>query len=287
MAVREFCLMNKKGQEFSLMDIENYCLLTSPKGLGLEINNSYEQLNNLFITNISKLKQGNISGLLNFKNYDNYKALVDFIAHAESLYIRYKIPYSDGSLKTYYRDIAINSLSKTDIDKDTGVLSETISIDCLSLWYQKNQVIYEITALDDEIRWDFKWDSRFASYDVRDLKYINQGHVPASIELEINGNVLNPAIELYVEGNLYQRVPVNITIAQYEKLLYSSKENDFYIKKQLANGSLVDLFSLDYIDFSNDNVLRIPVDKSCDLRLTADNDIQSAKITIFVYYLAV
>ena len=44
---------------------------------------------------------------------------------------------------------------------------------CTRVWYQKNQVIYEITALDDEIRWDFKWDSRFASYDVRDLKYIN------------------------------------------------------------------------------------------------------------------
>ena len=287
MAVREFCLMNKKGQEFSLMDIDNYCLLTSPKGLGLDIDNSYEQLNNTFIINLSKLKQGNISGVVNFKNYNNYKALIDFIAFAESLYIRYSVPYSDGSIKTYYRDIAINSISKTDIDKDTGVLSESISIDCLSLWYQKNQVIYQINSEDDEIRWDFKWDSRFAAYDVRNLQFINQGHVPASIEVEIDGALANPSIELYVEGNLYQEVPIDITIAQYQKLLYSSKENNFYIRKQLANGSIEDLFNLEYIDFSNDNVIRIPVDKSCELRLTADNDIISAKVTIFVYYLAV
>lgn len=287
MAVREFCLMNKKGQEFSLMDIENYCLLTSPKGLGLEINNNYMQLNNRFVLNISKLQQGEVSGEVHFKHYENYAALVDFIAHADSLYLRYKIPYSDGSIKTFYRDIRINSLSKTDIDKESGVLSETISLECLSLWYQKNQVIYEITAQDNELRWDFKWDSRFASYDVRNLKYINQGHVPASIEVEINGNVLNPAIELYVEGKLYQEVPINISIAQYEKLLYSSKEDDFYIRKQAQDGSIIDLFNLDYIDFNNDNVVRIPVDKSCELRLTADNDIQSAKVTIFVYYLAV
>lgn len=29
--VREFKLLNEKGQEYSLMDIENYCLLTDPE----------------------------------------------------------------------------------------------------------------------------------------------------------------------------------------------------------------------------------------------------------------
>lgn len=28
--VREFYLQNEKGQEYSLMDIKNYCLLTEP-----------------------------------------------------------------------------------------------------------------------------------------------------------------------------------------------------------------------------------------------------------------
>lgn len=28
--VREFYLLNEKGQEYSFMDIENYCLLTEP-----------------------------------------------------------------------------------------------------------------------------------------------------------------------------------------------------------------------------------------------------------------
>ena len=33
--VREFKLINEKGQEFSLMDIYNYCLLTDPSRSGL------------------------------------------------------------------------------------------------------------------------------------------------------------------------------------------------------------------------------------------------------------
>ena len=34
--VREFKLVNEKGQEYSLMDIENHALLTDPAGLGYE-----------------------------------------------------------------------------------------------------------------------------------------------------------------------------------------------------------------------------------------------------------
>ena len=33
--VREFKLINEKGQEYSLMDIENYCLLTEPSRIGI------------------------------------------------------------------------------------------------------------------------------------------------------------------------------------------------------------------------------------------------------------
>ena len=60
--VREFKLVNEKGQEYSLMDIYNYCLLTDPSGLGYSYSTEYEQLGNTFITNLRKLDQGPISG---------------------------------------------------------------------------------------------------------------------------------------------------------------------------------------------------------------------------------
>ena len=37
--VREFKLLNEKGQEYSLMDIENYCLLTEPERLRIFLRN--------------------------------------------------------------------------------------------------------------------------------------------------------------------------------------------------------------------------------------------------------
>lgn len=283
--VREFKLINEKGQEYSLMDIENYCLLTEPSGLGYQYTTEYEQVENVFVQNLRKLEQGQITGIANFSKYDNYKKLVDFIESSESLKFAYKIPFENGA-KEYLKDVNIQSISKTQIQTN-GILSETVTFDCLSLWYEETTAIYNMKAQSNEIRWDFKWDSKFANYDVRKLKIINNGHIEAPIIAEIEGPARNPKISLYIEGELYQEVPFNVEIAEYEKLLYGTKENDFYINKQNTDGTTKSLFEEDVIDIANDNVIRLPKNKSCELRLSAENGIANAKITVFEFYKAV
>lgn len=283
--VREFKLVNEKGQEYSLMDIENYCFLTAPSGLGLSYSTEYEQLGNTFISNLRKIEQGQINGTVNFLSYDNYKNFVDFIENAENLKIAYKIPFRDGA-KEYFKDINIQSLTKTQI-QENGVISEDITFDCLSLWYEEKTAIYNMESQSDEIRWDFEWDSEFVDYDTRNLEYINKGHVEAPILVEMDGYLINPKIELYIEEQLYQTVKFTTEIAEYEKLLYGTKENEFYINRQKTDGTLESLFNLDVIDFYNDNVIKLPKNKSCWIRLKADNEVLNAKVTIFVFYKAV
>ena len=284
--VREFKLINEKGQEFSLMDIYNYTLLTDPSGLGYTYITEYQQLGDTFISNLRNIQQGQINGTLNFINYENYTSFVNFVESSENLRFGYKIPYSDGTIKEYFKDIQIQSLSKTQLQTN-GILSEAVVFDCLSLWYEENTIIYTIEQLTDEIRWDFRWDSKFSDYDTRNLQYINRGHVEAPVIIQIDGHVLNPQIELYVEGELYQTVKITVDIAQYEKLLYDTRENHFFIGKQNTDGSTSSLFSLDHINFENDNVIRIPKEKSCEIRLTSDNEVLNAKITILPQYKAV
>ena len=284
--VREFKIVNEKGQEYSLMDIYNYCLMTEPNGLGYGFDTQYQSLGNSFIENLRKIQQGQISGQVNFSKYENYTNLVNFIESSERLRFSYKIPYSDGSSKEFFKDINIQSLTKTQLQTN-GILSETITFDCLSLWYEENTVVYTIETLSDEIRWDFRWDSRFTDYSSRNLQYINKGQVEAPIYVEVDGQVINPEIQLYVEGQLYQTVKINTTIAQYEKLLYDTRENQFFIGRQNTDGTTSSLFSLDYIDFANDNVIRLPKNKSCELRILADNEVLNAKITIYPQYMAV
>ena len=153
--------------------------------------------------------------------------------------------------------------------------------------YETKNTVYTVEAGTGEMRWDFDWDSRFVGYDTRNLNFVNEGHVEASIELEIDGDVENPKLELYVENELYQTVTITNHIQQYQTFKYGSRENDFYIKKKLFDGTEESLLSLDYIDFSEDLVIRFPKGKSCTLKMKADNEILSAKLTIYVYYKAI
>lgn len=283
--VREFKLVNEKGQEYSLMNINDYCLLTEPSGLGYSYSTEYERLGNTFIANLRKVEQGQINGIANFLKYDNYKNFIDFIEGSEKLKFSYKIPFEQG-VKEYFKDVNIQSVPKSEIQTN-GLISEQIVFDCLSLWYEENTVIYTIEPLTNEIRWNFRWDSRFTDYDSRNLTYINKGHVEAPVLIEMSGHLVNPKIELYIEGELYQTVTFNVEIAEYEKLLYGTKENEFHINRQKTDGTIESLFDLDVIDFENDNVIRLPTNKSCELKLTADNEVLNAQVTILAYYKAV
>lgn len=283
--VREFKLINEKGQEYSLMDIENYCLLTEPSGLGYSYATDYEQLGTTFITNLRRIEQGQVQGQVNFLKYDNYKNLIDFIEHSEKLRLSYILPFENGK-KEYFKDIQIQNITKTEIQQN-GILSESITFDALSLWYSENYFGYDMSRQAGELRWDFEWDARFGDYSQRSVDFINDGHTPAPIEVSVDGEVVDPKITLKVEGEVYQEVPITVSIAEHEKLLYGSKENDFYIYKQETDGDLVSLFNLDNISFENDNVIRLPEKKDCSIILTGTGGIQNAELKIYVYYKAI
>lgn len=283
--VRGFRLVNEKGQEFSLMDIKNFALLTDPNGLGINYESEFERVGNTFVESVRTLQQGQISATLNFINYDNYKKFIDYMVRSSSLKLAYKVPYDSGDME-YFRDISITNIDKSEKGLN-GIISENITIDCLSLWYKENQTSYFIRITNQSIIWDFKWDSMFVSYSNNTVEYVNDGHVPASLQVVFNGVVGNPQIKLLVENEVYQTIKFNTLIEEGESLFYSSRDNEFEISKIKENGSKENLFNLDVIDFENDNLLKIPINKSTKIEVSADTDITSAQISVFTYYLAV
>ena len=280
--VREFNLINEKGQTFSLMDIKNYCLLTEPSGLGYNYSSEYEQIENSFISNVRKIEQGQINGIVNFANYDNYTKLVDFIEGSETLKFQYIIPQKEKTLE-FYKDIQIQGLSKTQI-QTTGVLSETITFDCLSLWYKENNVVYLGDETENEIRWDFEWDSRFTDYENRNLVFENKGHVEAPFLLEMNGYVLNPKVQVYVNNEKIYELALNIAVEENEKLMYSTKDNDLFLYLIHADNSVENLFN--YLDLNNINFFKLPKGVS-EVRIRGENEILNTRLTIFEEYVAV
>lgn len=284
MKVRKFLLENEKGQLFDMNNYKEGCFFTSPTELGYFNKSEFEQIGSTFIESIRKIDKKDPGGIVNFKSYDKCKEFIDFIEQSNKLKFVYIVPFKDNE-KTFYRDVSIKEFDKT--EKRARMLSCPIIFNGLSLWYEENTVIYEITPQENEIRWDFRWDSRFTDYNSRSLSYINKGHVEAPIIVEMQGHLINPRIELYVEGQLYQTVPFNVEIQENEKLLYCTKEDSFYLRRQKTDGTLENLFKDWVVEPANDNVIRLPKNKSCELRLTADNDVLNARITVLAYYKAV
>lgn len=279
--IRKFKLINEKGQEFSLMDIEKYCLLTEPSGLGYSYSTKYEQVENNFLTNLRKLEQGVIAGSANFLYYDNFMNFGNFIESAKKLQFVYSIPCKEEE-KIFYRDVNIKSLGKSEKQTD-GVISEEIEFECLSLWYEQNETIFKIETYEDEMRYNYKWNSRYIDYNTRAIQFNNRGHVEAPFQVEIDGFVQNPSISIFVEDEEYASLKIPITINEYEKLLFSSVVGNIYIQKQNTDGTKENLWKRDYININNQNVFKLPLGVS-EIRLTADDDVLNAKLTIFPQY---
>lgn len=131
------------------------------------------------------------------------------------------------------------------------------------------------------MRWDFYWNSYFNDNNSTSVEYFNDGQVEASIEVEIDGVVSEPKIELFVEGKLYQTVSLNTSILEYEKLIYNSREGKFEISRIKTDGTKESLFQWGIINFDDNILISIPKNKSCEIKLSADNPITNAKVTIF------
>ena len=279
--VREFKLINEKGQEFSLMDIENYCLLTDPSGLGYKYSTEYEQLGHIFLTNLRKLEQSTIIGTANFLYYDNFMNFGNFVESAKKLQFVYSVPYKNEK-KVFYRDVNIKEIQKSE-KQINGVISESVEFECLSLWYEQNETIFKIETYDDEMRYDYKWNSRYIDYNTRAIQFNNRGHVEAPFQVEIDGFVKNPSISIFVDNEEYASIKIPITIAEYEKILYSSKEGEIYIQKQNTDGTRESLWKNEYIDIKKQNIFKLPLGPS-EIKLTADDDVLNAKLIIYPQY---
>lgn len=280
MKVAEFYLINEKNEQFSLMDIKNYCMLTNPSGLGYSYSSSYEQIGNTFIAVLRKLEQGLIEGIAKFRNYDNFRNFVNFIENAESVKFLYKIPFKSEKME-FYKDVLVKNISKTTIMNEDEEMQENIVFDCLSLWYQNEETTY--TVGDQDMMWDFMWDARFADYKSRSIVFENDGHVDAPMQIEIADYTKNPTIYVMHKNKEVFNLSLPIIIQNGEKLLYSSKEKEIYIKKQNRDGTYENLFKYPYIDLNNRNIFRLPKG-TCEITLTAENNIVNSKLNIFKQY---
>lgn len=280
--IRNFYLENENGNRVDFQSFDGNLFLYDISGLGYEKSVTYEQIGDNFIPVSEKMVQKPITGTIEFDNesYDEYLKFSNFIFSAKSLKLIY-VPKLKNRVE-YYRDIDFIKIDKGEED-DFGILSCSINLKPKTLWYKKEDIIVRIVPNDNEVRWDYKWDSVFIDYDSRNIIYENKGHTEAAIQVVLEGFIKNPTITIYQNDIKIFELKIEIEIQEFEKFMYSSKDGELYIQKQNTDGTFENLFKQPYIDVKNINIFKLPLGTS-KLQVHADNDINKAKISILEFY---
>jgi hypothetical protein len=159
-----------------------------------------------------------------------------------------------------------------------------VTFNAKSLWYEAKEVVYTIDSVTNELRWDFEWNPVFTAYDNRNITFDNKGHDEAPFKLELNGEVVSPAITILEDDIEVKKLELDgLRIEAGETFIYNTKDTEQEIIKTDGT-STTNLFSFLNPNFINFFKLR---KGASTIRLEADGEITSGKLTIYVQYKAV
>ena len=233
--IREFTLTNASGTTWSL-NRPNYCFLNEPQGLGFAVDGTYNRLGNRWVSAEELPRQMEISGEVIFTDsspYVAYKAFGRFLTDAP-LKLTYE---TDAGI--FYRDIAMGSLSKTEI-KEGFLLRCQLSLICTSLWYGSTfaQQLGEPAVLC-QTDWDQLTDANGNHLITTEPNWsvLNDGDVDAPFTLTLNGLVSSPTMTITDSDGNTVSITIPATIGASDTLLYSSIDGDLYCMVEDSGGT--------------------------------------------------
>lgn len=274
--IRQFSLRNEYGQEYSLNDPATG-FLQNPTGLGNAKDFSFVAIGAAWMVNYIKNAQATISGELLFAGaapYDAYAAFVSFIRRSAELTLVYTTSFG-----TFYKDVAITSLEKTEITEGQ-VLICPVSFAATSLWYTPTSNNISI-GTGEILALPFSLPTAFNDNTAGGVGVTNDGSEPGPFRVTLYGPITQPSIVLLADGVEKARADIDYSAAAGEQICYSSVDNDLYVYHEDANGVQTNLFP--YMDIENENFFKIPIGSST-LQIEAAATI-TAPVVVSIYSL--
>lgn len=271
--------------------------MVNVEGLGIATSRSFGGLGNgFFLLTADEVPQNPITGDLIYQlgAYENYEALVNWIAKAKTLYFCYT------PIETEYRcRVRLNYIQKDRRDS-AGWMRAAISFHPLTPWYEKEaaEAAIETGGPDSKAYLEHSGDYYY-TYD-ENLVYGPEirgdltkqiypaGHEPSGILLRFTGAAENPVITLVgASGTIYGECHINDTFLAGDTLELCTAPDNSYVHK-IVNGGVVDLVATSKVDLAYEVYPRVPVDETCILTIDAEEALSgSAEVTIYRYYRSV
>lgn len=225
--MRQFYLVNGKGNEYSLMDIEHW--LYKPDNLGAKFNSKYEQIDGSFIRTSRISKPDDIKGKVVFTGEDKYQDYHDFIKFiaVEPLTLIYV------SNDTYRVPVDLKSIDKSEIED--GVLECDIKFKRVGRWYR------QITILNDKgdtngKTYDYKYDYRYSEYEPQVASIDSDSGYDSPIRLTIFGPCVNPKWKHYINGDIVATGSVEASIREGRRIVIDCTKVPYSIREMDGEG---------------------------------------------------
>lgn len=290
--IRKLYFQNSKGQRWGLNG-DRGVYASHLSGFGLTLSQNFADLGRGFFSPVSDEAepQNPLAFTLTFTRnpYETYEQLVNWLASAGTI----TVVYDPSGKKEYWRDVSISFLQKGELD-EVGWLPVPASFQSCTPWYlpSPTRLVLEGTGADDSKRYDYVYDEdlRYGDDSAASISatIAGGGHVPGALELSFYGAIVNPRLRLTgnVSGKTFGVCSIAAVMGENDRLLYSSRRNDSYVKKVTAAGIETDL--LDALDLSTDPFFHLPVDEPCSISFEADDAFTGVvDLTIYYYYRSV
>lgn len=252
--MRKFYIENERNERFSLWG--NRVYMVEPGGLGVKHEAAYIRIGNSFLRNKMNVAQSKITGKIEFMDpgaNKRFKEFYDFCAAASSLYL----VYDPGDGVEYVRDIDIAEVDKT--ERTGGTLPISVSFNCKSLYYLKDNNRFIFEKAENEKRYDYQYDYTYRDYGTYEAIINNTGHVEAPFDCVIYGYVANPAIRVIKDKEIIYEVVFPVVVEAGEYIRYSTR--DGHLEATLVSGS-DEINIMHTLDILKDNFFKIPVGNS-------------------------
>lgn len=291
--MRKFYLENEAGVRWDLNG-KTGARISNPAGLGVKLNNQYADLENGFFKNIgSKAEpQGSVVADVVFtkKAYETYRSFLSWISEARELILIYS-PYEPLE---FYRRVELQYLTKGELGAAKW-LTTPISLACLTPWYLPTALRIALTKQSETaMRYPFTYNTglRYGTSSIGSYAadIAPDGHLPASLRFVYKGAATNPVITLTgaASGKIYGRCIISDVLSEEDTIEMLTSPRDGFIRKISADGTEKDLIDTNAVDITEDPFLRIPLEESCHLQLSADDALSgNAEVQVYYYYRSV
>ena len=291
---RKFYLSSPSGERYGLNG-ERSVWLTDPSGLGLELSPGFANARNGFFATVltDDVPQGAVYGTLVFTGaspYDDYRTFLSWaLAAGDGLLLVYE-PTPGAE---YYRRATLTSLTKGEIEAP-GWLRCEATFQALTPWYRPTQLRFDLASELEEgamiYPWTYSEDLFYpvGSNGIMRALVTSAGHLPSAMTVEYVGAAENPAIQLVgaQSNRTYARLALSVTLGEGDRLQYSSRYLDTYVRRIGSDGTVEDLVPL--VDLADDPWLRIPTSEPAIFLMTAATALPGeAVVRVYDYYWSV